>query len=50
MEKYIENTLQDASAALDAFLNDKVAISAVSNAGKALIKCFSAGGQVFSCC
>ncbi len=45
----MNNTLRDASAALDSLLKDDVALSAVSNAGKALVECFSAGGRVFSC-
>ena len=49
MENIVTNTLRDASAALEAFLQDKRAITAVSNAGKALLECFSAGGRVFSC-
>ena len=49
MKKQVENTLHEASAALDSFLNDKAAILSVSNAGKALIECLSAGGHVFSC-
>jgi D-sedoheptulose 7-phosphate isomerase len=49
MEKIVKNTLNDASVALHLFLNNEAAISAVSNAGKALIECFSVGGRVFSC-
>ncbi len=49
MENIVKNTLNEASAALDAFLKNDLAISAVSNAGKALVECFFAGGRVFSC-
>ena len=49
MENIVKNTLNDASAALDSFLKNKAAISAVTNAGQALIECFSADGRVFSC-
>lgn len=49
MENIIKNSLHDSSAALDSFSKDETAISAVSNAGKALVKCFSDGGRVFSC-
>lgn len=49
MENLVENTLHVAAAALDSFLKNKTAISAVSNSGKALVKCFSAGRRVFSC-
>jgi len=49
MENIVENTLHDAATAFDSFLKDKSTISAVSNAGDALVECFSAGGRVFSC-
>lgn len=49
MENIVKNTLNDAATAVDSFLKNQVAISAVANAGTALIECFSTGGQVFSC-
>ncbi len=49
MEDIVKNTIFEAAAALDLFLKDKMAISAVSNAGKSLVECFSTGGRVFSC-
>lgn len=49
METIVKNTIFEAAAALDLFLKDEMAISAVSNAGKALVECFSTGGRVFSC-
>lgn len=49
MENIVKNTLTEASAALESFLKDETAIAAVSNAGKALVKCFSTGGRAFSC-
>ncbi len=49
MENIVKKTLRDAATALDSFLKNKKAISAVSNAGKALVECFSNGGRAFSC-
>ncbi|TWI52681.1 phosphoheptose isomerase [Pseudomonas duriflava] len=49
MEKSIIASLTESQAALNAFIKDELAISAIAQAGRFLVEAFTRSGRVFSC-
>ncbi|WP_312602007.1 MULTISPECIES: SIS domain-containing protein [Pseudomonas] len=49
MEKHVVASLTESRSALDAFMRDELAVSAIAQAGQLLVDTFTKGGRVFSC-
>jgi D-sedoheptulose 7-phosphate isomerase len=49
METHVIASLTESRSALDAFMKDELAVSAIAHAGSLLVETFNNGGRVFSC-
>ncbi|GGM19204.1 phosphoheptose isomerase [Pseudomonas asuensis] len=49
METHVIASLTESRSALDAFMKDELAVSAIARAGGLLVETFNKGGRVFSC-